>query len=153
MASPTVARLALLWVLAVTAGAAPPKPEAVKLRGKVVELSAALRSLGLPSDTEPVSQQVVLQRPDGSITPLLADEASRALFLDSRLRDRLAELQARRYAGLPYVQVVAFQVEDQGTLRTPEYFCEVCTITVRYPQTCPCCQGAMVLKMQPPSSR
>jgi rubrerythrin len=50
------------------------------------------------------------------------------------------------YDGLPFVQVVTFRVEEQGTLRIPEYYCDVCTITVRYPQVCPCCQGDMELR-------
>jgi hypothetical protein len=92
---------------------------------------------------------VVLQEPDGTITPLLSDEASRALFLDKRLRDRPIMIHARRYPGLPYVQVVTFQVDEHGQWRTPEYFCDVCTISVRYPQICPCCQGPMILRMKP----
>jgi hypothetical protein len=128
-----------------------PKSENVTLSGKVVELSAALKSTGLMFDPEPIAKQVVVKAKDGSITPLLPDDASRAFFLDSRLRDRRAELVVRRFPGLPYAQVVSFKVEDHGQLRTPEYYCEICTISVRYPQTCPCCQGPMVLRMKPES--
>ena len=78
---------------------------------------------------------------DGTITPLSSDETSRALFMDERLRNRNAQIVGRRFAGVPYLQVVTIQVESEGRLRTPEYFCEVCTISVRYPQICPCCQG------------
>ena len=69
--------------------------------------------------------------------------------MDSRLRNRNARIVGRRFAGLPYLQVVTIEVEDDGRLRTPEYFCEVCTISVRYPQICPCCQGPMELQMKP----
>jgi hypothetical protein len=123
----------------------------VVMTGKVVELTAILKASGLGFDEEPVAKQVVLQGPDGSLTPLLSDEASRALFLDERLRDRPIEIVGRRYEGLPYLQAVSFKVEDEGQWRTPEYFCEVCTISVRYPQICPCCQGPMVLRMRPES--
>jgi hypothetical protein len=123
--------------------------EAVTLTGRVVELGAVLKELGLVSDSEPVAKQVVLRGDDGSIVPLLSDEGSRALFLDARLRNRPISIQGRRYAGLPYLQVVTFKVNDHGQWRTPEYFCEVCTISVRYPQICPCCQGAMELRMKP----
>ena len=71
-----------------------PKPEAVTLTGTVVELTAALKDLGVPADPEPVAQQVVLKGDDGTLTPLLSDPASRALFLDQRLRR-----QARRGQG------------------------------------------------------
>jgi hypothetical protein len=54
----------------------------------------------------------------------------------------------RRFAGVPYLQVISFKVEREGKLQTPEYFCQVCSIHVRYPQTCPCCQGPMVLQMK-----
>jgi hypothetical protein len=50
---------------------------------------------------------------------------------------------------VPYVQVTTFQVERDGRLQTPEYYCTVCAITVRAPQTCPCCQGPMELRMRP----
>lgn len=148
MALCTLALSAMAW-----AGSArgSERAEAVTLRGKVVELSAVLKAEGLPADAEPVAKQVVLQAAGGTVVPLISDEASRALFLDKRLRERPAELHARRLAGLPYVQVVSFQVEEDGRMRTPEYYCEICTISVRYPQICPCCQGSMVLRMKPES--
>ena len=119
------------------------------MSGKVVLLADALKGSGLDFDVEPVSKQVVLKGDDGTITPLLSDDASRALFLDERLRNRRAEIAGRHHPGLPYIQVVSFQIEDQGRLRTPEYYCEICTISVRFPQICPCCQGEMVLRMTP----
>jgi hypothetical protein len=146
---PMVGWLVLITTLAAAPDASADKWEAVTLSGKVVELSAWLDSKGIECDAGPIATQVVVLGQDGTITPLLSDEASRALFLDKRLRDRPAEIRARRFPGLPYVQVVSFQVEDQGKLRTPEYFCEVCTISVRYPQICPCCQGSMDLRMRP----
>lgn len=142
--------LIFLWVLI---GAAPPPagPEAVTLRGKVTTLAAALesRGLGLKADPEPIARQVVLLASDGGITPLISDEASRALFLDERLRGCPAEIQGRRFANVPYLQVVTFKVERDGRLQTPEYFCDICAISVRYPQICPCCQGEMELRMRP----
>lgn len=126
--------------------------ERVALRGRVVELTAVLGERGLQADPEPIARQVVLQAEDGTITPLLPNPASRALFRDERLRGRRAEVEGTRVAGLPYLNVVAFRVEEQGMLRTPEYHCEVCTIDVRAPQDCPCCQGPMELRFQPPAS-
>jgi hypothetical protein len=140
----------IVWVLV---GAVPPRPapETVTLRGKVKMLAAALesRGLGLKADPEPIAKQVVLLAEDGGITPLLSDEASRALFLDERLRDCPAVIQGRRFTNLPYLQVVDFQVEREGRMQTPEYYCDVCAISVRFPQICPCCQGQMELRMKP----
>lgn len=120
----------------------------VTLRGKVVTLGAALKTLGVEvkADPESIASDVVILSEDRSITPIFRDDASRALFLDERLRDRRAEVHGRRFPGVPYLQVSTFQVDD-GRLETPEYFCTVCSITSRYPQTCPCCQGPMELRM------
>lgn len=148
MALASVGCLALL----VTIGSSPAenaKSETVTLYGKVVKLAAALKAAGVSADADPISKQVALQAKDQSLTPLLSDDASRALFLDERLRNRPVEIKGRRIAGIPYLQVLTIRVEEEGALRTPEYYCEICTISVRYPQICPCCQGPMVLRMRP----
>ena len=59
---------------------------------------------------------MVLLAEDGTIIPLLSDDASRALFLDERLRNCRSEIQGRRFAGVPYLQVVSFKVERDGRL-------------------------------------
>ena len=141
----------LVWVLGSSAPPQPAAPERVTLEGKVLTLARALKSrgLGLKADPEPTEKQVVVLAEDGVITPLLSDQASRALFLDKRLLDRRARVQGRRFTGVPYVQVLTFEVEEEGRWQTPEYFCEVCSISVPYPQACPCCQGSMELRMKP----
>jgi hypothetical protein len=127
------------------------KPVEVILRGKVVTLVSALRSLGMdvPLDPESTAHEIVLLGDDRSITPLFRDEVTRALFLDERLRDCRAELHGRRFPGVPYLQVTSFQIERDGRFQTPEYFCYVCSISVRAPQACPCCQGPMEFRMKP----
>jgi hypothetical protein len=148
-----MARWRCLVLLGVVLGAAPPRPasETVTLRGKVMTLAAAIESRGLSvkADPEQFAKQVVLLAADGAIMPLLADDASRAFFLDERLRGRPVEIQGRRFADLPYLQVVDFRIERDGRLQTPEYYCDVCAISVRYPQICTCCQGPMELRMKP----
>ena len=124
-------------------------PETVTLRGKVVELTQALKAKGVAADSEPIARQMVLVTTDGAIVPLISDESSRAFFLDARMRDRDTEILGRKHAGLPYLQVGSFKVVEGGKLQTPEYYCEVCSISVRYPQDCPCCQGPLILRMKP----
>jgi hypothetical protein len=148
MIAPLGAWLILLGAAA--SGEVTPPPPAT-LPGEVVELTEALKAKGLTFDAEPIAKQVVLRGKDNTLTPLICDDGSRAFFNDSRLRNRPVELSVKRVASLPYVQVVSFQVVDEGKLRTPEYFCEICTISVRYPQSCPCCQGPMELRMKPES--
>lgn len=145
-----LASLACESTLAVAADA-PRKAEEVVVRGKAVLLTEAVKELKLDVavDPEPASKQVVVLGDDGVVTPLLSDVASRALFQDDRLRGRRVEVKARRFAGVPYVQAITFRVEEDGRLQTPEYYCNICTISVRYPQICPCCQGDMELRMKP----
>jgi len=123
----------------------------VTIRGKALTLEAAIAACGLSvqADPEQAGRQVVIVNEQGTMIPLLADVASRALFLDDRLRNRPLELKGREYRGLPFIQVVSFRVEHDGEFRTPEYYCNICTISVRYPQICPCCQGPMELRMKP----
>lgn len=130
------------------------RAEDAVLKGKVVTLAAALdaKKLGIRVDPEPTAKAVVLLGDDGTITPLLSDEASRALFLDKRLRDRPAELHGKRFQGVPYFQVITIKITQDGKLQTPEYYCNICTISVRFPQVCPCCQGPMELRMKPARS-
>ena len=124
------------------------KPEPVTLTGTVFLLPELLKPTGLAFDAPPIAKQAVLKTDDGRIVPLLSDDASRALFEDARLRSRKTEIVGRKHTGLPYIQVMSFKIEDEGKLRTPEYYCEICTISVRFPQICPCCQGDMVLRMR-----
>ncbi len=140
--------IALTIALTIAAGPVS-KPELVTITGKVVLLPEALKSTGLAFDSPPIARQAVLKADDGAIIPLLSDDASRALFEDDRLRHRKTRIIGRIHPGLPYFQVMSFKIEDEGKLRTPEYYCDICTISVRFPQICPCCQGDMILRMEP----
>jgi hypothetical protein len=126
-----------------------PRHDKVTLKGQAVLLAEVLKSRGVQADPDTLAKQVVLRAGDAAITPLLCDDASRALFLDEKLRGRPIEILGRRLSGLPYLQVTLFRIEDKGKLRIPEYYCDVCTISVRFPQVCPCCQGPMDLRMKP----
>ena len=124
-------------------------PQSVTLRVKALWLADALKTLKVTADEEMTANQLVVVAADGNLTPVLRDEASRALFLDERLRDRDLEVQARKLPGLPYLQVVLFRIRHEGRWRIPEYYCDICTISVRYDQACPCCQGSMDYRMKP----
>ncbi|RUL89194.1 hypothetical protein [Tautonia sociabilis] len=144
--SPALMLVALLPPTAVDG----PVVETVTLEGEVVLLAEALGPFGLPEQQGPIADQVVLKRAGGEIIPLLYNVGSRAFFEDGRLRNRPAELVARRLEGLPYLQVVSARVADEsGALRIPEYYCDICTISVRYDQPCPCCQAPMELRFKP----
>lgn len=125
------------------------EPREVSLRGKVVALEAALTSRGAVADATTVKDQFVLETVDGKLVPLIWNVASRALLLDERLRNRPIAIEGLERAGVPYLEVVLFRVEFEGQMRVPEYWCDVCAISVRYPQICPCCQGSLELRYKP----
>ena len=127
------------------------EPEAglVTLTGKASLLASRLKGLDVSADADAVEKLIVVESGPGVFEVLLPDTASRALVLDERLRNRDIEVKGRRIAGLPFLQVMSFMVQEDGRWRTPEYYCDVCTIQVRYPQICPCCQGPMELRMKP----
>ena len=81
-------------------------------------LTEALKGTGLDFDLEPIAKQVVLKGDDGTITPILSDDASRALFQDERLRNRRAEVKGLKIPGLPYLQVVSFP--SRGRRQAPD---------------------------------
>ena len=150
----------LLPVVLSAAALAPPSspgsassPEPVVVRGQVLTLADALKGPRACGQTgrDSVAKQVVVVEDDGTMVPLLSEDASRAFFLDERLRKCPSEIQGRRFAGVPYLQVVSFKIERDGRLQTPEYYCDVCAISVLYPQICPCCQGPVELRMRPAS--
>lgn len=146
--------VAVTLALALSAGAdgpAPPvqAPTPVEVAGTALPLAKALDPFAPALDPEATEGQVVLKAGDGQILPILRDEASRALFLDERLRERPLKIAGRKFPGLPYLQVITFRAEHEGQFRIPEYWCEVCSIGVRAPQICPCCQGPMELRFKP----
>ena len=120
--------------------------EPTTLTGEALTLAEAFKAQSIPADTELMGRQVVVSSEDGSIAPLICDDASRALFRDDRLRGRRIEVRGRRLEGNPFIRVISFRVEENGKLQGAEYHCDVCAIDVRYPQICPCCQGPMVLR-------
>ena len=73
----------------------------VMLKGKVVTLAAALeaKKLGIRVDPEPTANAVVLLGEDGTITPLLSDEASRAFSSTSGCGIALPRFGASGFAG------------------------------------------------------
>lgn len=151
MCTKTGIAASIFLVVVSLAGADSPRPDMTEgtLSGQVVSLTAALDELRIPVDRDSSAAQVVLRAADGTLVPLIRDEASRAFFMDPRLLSRDAELRVRRYSGVPYVQVISFKLFEAGKFRTPEYYCEVCSISVRYPQTCPCCQREMEFRFRP----
>lgn len=131
---------AALVVAAACAGD-PPKPAAKPevFTGKVVRTAA--KGKAIPA--------VELKTDDGTVHPIVEDDASRMLFLDARLRDRPVRLTAVRAAGGKGLQVVTVQTVKGGTIYDVDYWCEICQISGNQPGACVCCGDDVVFRERP----
>jgi hypothetical protein len=77
------------------------------------------------------------------------DEGGRMFYLDPAMRGREVRLKLiEKGPGRP-AEVIQSEVRHEGRWRVPQYYCDVCTIAVRYPQVCLCCQGPMEFRYKP----
>ena len=119
------------------------------LTGRVLLMPEILKLKEIKADTAPLENQVALLADNGRVLPLLSDEGGRVFFLDNTMRNRPTRLKLKIPQGLPYAQVIGVEVMHEGRWRVPQYYCDVCTIAVRYPQICLCCQGPMEFRLKP----
>jgi hypothetical protein len=125
-------------------------PATVVLRGRVVLLGEYLKErYGTAVDREQAERETLLVTDHGLAIPLLRDSRSRGFFLDKRWRNRPIELTVRRFAGLPYVQLIDAWALREGKRFHLRYWCSTCAITTYEPGPCPCCQEEVELQEVP----
>jgi hypothetical protein len=120
------------------------------VRGKVVWLDEALKRLyGVTTEAEAAETAVVLETPEGHLLPIIPDTRGRSFVVDSRLRNIEVEVLARRYEGVPMLQVIRlFHVKPEGLFEI-DYWCDTCAISMFILKACECCQGPTRLREQP----
>ena len=128
----------------------PPDPDvSIEKRlytGRAVRLSDALKRRGIRSGPE-MEGHVVLEMPDGTLIPILADWRGRAFYQDERLRDRRLTLVAHRRSDVGYLQpLMVFTYDEQGRPQFTDYWCDVCSIPMYEIKPCECCQGEIRLR-------
>jgi hypothetical protein len=147
----TAAATVLLGALAIPLPAEePPGParyETVAQRGRVVWLAEAMeRKHGVTGVDEAKQRVLALETPDGRLLPLIEDVRGRAFRQDERLREMDLELEARRFRGSPFLQVIrTYEVKD-GRKFEVDYWCEICSIALYELKPCDCCQGPLELR-------
>jgi len=119
------------------------------VEGEVLAMPQILERKQIKADHPPLENQVALLSADGQVLPLLSDEGGRLFFLDKTMLGRPVRLKLRSRSDLPFVQVIGVELKHEGRWRVPQYYCDVCTIAVRYPQICLCCQGPMEFRLKP----
>lgn len=128
----------------------PPAPINIQWKtGKVMPLARAFEKLQVTTDMPPLEGPLALVTESGEILPLLSDEGGRIFYLDPAMQNRQVRLRLQSSVNHPFQSVVNVEIELDGRWRIPQYYCDVCTIAVRYPQTCLCCQGPMEFRVKP----
>lgn len=129
---------------------AEPEYTTEKLRGKVVWLDEVLKRLrNITSEPDAEKTQVVLETADGTLWPLVPDTRGRSFLLDERLRNVEFELLVRRYAKVPFVQVIRIRKPTDKGLVEVDYWCDICAIPMYILKPCECCQGETRLRERP----
>ncbi|MBI1325465.1 hypothetical protein GC170_20055 [bacterium] len=126
-----------------------PQSRTETFEGVVRPLSEIAKSRKISSDSEPLAGLMALETKDGRAIPLLSDEGGRMYYLDKAMRGRQVRLKMIERPDFPVAEVIQSEVMHEGRWRVPQYYCDVCTIAVRYPQVCLCCQGPMEFRYRP----
>jgi len=123
------------------------------LRGRVVWLNEALhRRFGIQT-VEGVKENVIaLESNDGQLHPIVEDRRGRAFRKDPRLRKMDLELQVRRYAKSPMIQIIEVHEHNKGDRFIIDYWCDVCSIPMYEFGPCDCCQDQNRLRKRPAES-
>jgi hypothetical protein len=123
------------------------KYETVVERGRVVWAAEAMeRRHGVTSGDDAKDRVLALETADGRLLPLIEDVRGRAFRKDERLRKMELELEARRFQGSPFLQVIrTYEIKD-GRKYEIDYWCEICSIALYELKPCDCCQGPLELR-------
>lgn len=122
---------------------------ALTFEGVVRPMSEIAKARKIAGDSEPLAGLMALETKDGRAIPLLSDEGGRMFYLDEAMRGRQVRLKLIERPDFPVAEVIQSEVMHEGRWRVPQYYCDVCTIAVRYPQVCLCCQGPMEFRYRP----
>ena len=147
-------RLTLAWAVALllggVCGGQPPKPPAPAdapqvFTGKVVPLPSPQGKPGAKAE----DRGLALLGDDGTSHPLIEDDGSKMLFMDSQLRNRPVRLTAVPERGTKKLRVVSVQTVKDGKVYDVDYWCEICQISLLQPGKCYCCGDETVRRERP----
>jgi hypothetical protein len=157
MRSPRILILSILVVLvarSATMSSEPDQPpgssgRTVTVEGVVKSLADIAKARKIDGDSEPFAGTMAIETRDGRAILLRSDEGGRMFYLDESMRGRKVRLKIIETADFPLAMIVQAEAMHEGRWRVPQYYCDVCTISVRYPQVCLCCQGPMEFRFKP----
>lgn len=113
--------------------------------GKVVLLGTPEGRSGTKSD----DGSVALVADDGTVYPLVEDDASRMFHLYDQLRNRPVRLSGRLVPGTKNLRVEFVRTITDGAVCDVDFWCEICQISHLHPSSCVCCGDDTVLRERP----
>jgi hypothetical protein len=158
MVPATVGRLGVMTLLAASLFPLPgragensktPVAQTATVKGKVVPLATLLDRFGAKLDREAAAQWLALVSDEGTIYPLIKDDATRMFFQDPSLQDRPMQLTGRLIPGSQLLHVQEVRSIVKGQLCEVYYWCDICSIRRSEKKICECCGGPMILREEP----
>jgi len=121
----------------------------ITVEGVVKPATIKAAAKGQPGIAESQAETMAVFAADGRQIPIADDEGGRMFYLDPAMRGREVRLKLiEKGQGRP-AEIIQAEARHEGRWRVPQYYCDVCTIAVRYPQVCLCCQGPMEFRYKP----
>ena len=126
-----------------------PKPQEVKLNGKVLCLAEEMKELyNIELDDEHIHLYGFKTEQNKYYT-LLNTPLSKALFVDKRLHEKDLIINGRVFPNSQLLEVLRFMSIRDGVVHELYYYCDTCFIRTVAPGNCDCCQAPVVLMERP----
>ena len=126
-----------------------PKPQEVKLNGKVLCLAEEMKELyNIELDGEHIHLYGFKTEQNKYYT-LLNTPLSKALFVDKRLHEKDLIINGRVFPNSQLLEVLRFMSIRDGVVHELYYYCDTCFIRTVAPGNCDCCQAPVVLMERP----
>lgn len=141
----SLAALAALPLL----GQAQEKIEPVRLRGRIVSLTEALKENQIPFFEDARSLMYCLKTADGKLYPILPSDTAAAIYDDERFRKRELQITARKFTEAGFLEVMKIQGIKWGRVFDLYFYCIICNIRSHKGGPCECCQDPFEFVEEP----
>ena len=126
-----------------------PKPEEVKLHGKIVCLAEEMHTHYNVELFKTHEHLYGVKTEDGKYFTLLRTSLAEAFFVDAQLREKDLIINGRVFPNTQLLEVIRFYSIKDGVVYELYYYCDTCYIRAVAPGDCDCCQAPVVLIEKP----
>ncbi len=126
-----------------------PKPQNVKLHGKIVNLAEEMNTHYKVEISGEQDHLMGLKTKDGKYFTLLRTSLSEAIFLDKRIHEKDLIVNGRSFPKTQLLEVLSLMSVIEGIVHELYYYCDTCYIRAVAPGNCDCCQAPVELIEKP----